>query len=119
MLPYSPIAEVPEVLLMITPESGRDRLITSKNLYLRLLAETGIIGASTFLAFIIANLGCALYLWLSPVWEHKYWGTASLLGLIAFAFSAFTFDSFVIPDTWVLFGLITSTTRVITHSFRC
>ena len=119
MLPYRPIAEVPEILMMITPESGRDRLITSKNLYLRLLAETGIIGASTFMAFVIANLGCALYLWLSPSDESKYWGTASLLGLIAFAFSALTFDSFVIPNTWVVFGLITSTTRVITHPSRC
>jgi len=116
MLPYRPIADVPEVLLMITPESGRDRLITSKNLYLRLLAETGIVGASTFLAFIIANLGCALFLRFSPSGECKYWGTASLLGLIAFAFSALTFDSFVIPNTWVVFGLITSTTHVITHS---
>jgi O-antigen ligase len=118
MLPYRPVAEVPEILLMITPESGRDRLITSKNLYLRLLAETGIIGASTFLAFIIANLGCALYLWFSPSTECKYWGRACLLGLIAFALSALTFDSFVVPNPWVVFGLITSTAHVITRSSR-
>jgi len=112
MLPYRPIAEVPEVLSMITPESGKDRLITSKNLYLRLLAETGIVGACTFLAFVIAILGCALYLWLSSDKECQYWGTASLLGLLAFAFSALTFDSFVIPNMWVVFGLITAAIRV-------
>jgi O-antigen ligase len=116
MLPYRPIAEVPEILLMTTPETGRDRLITSKNLYLRLLAETGIIGSSTFAAFVIANLGCALSLWFFRSGKYRYWGTASLLGLIAFAFSALTFDSFVIPNTWVVFGLITSTTCVVIHS---
>ena len=112
MLPYRPIAEVPEVLLMITPEPGRDRLITAKNLYLRLLAETGIVGAVTFLAFVIANLGCALYLWLSRQKEWEYWGAASLCGLLAFSLSALTFDSFVIPNMWVLFGLITAATSV-------
>lgn len=116
MLPYRPIAEVPEVLLMVTPEPGRDRLITAKNLYLRLLAETGIVGAVTFLAFVIANLGCALYLWLSRQKEWQYWGAASLCGLLAFSLSALTFDSFVIPNMWVLFGLITAATQVM---MRC
>lgn len=118
MLPYRPIGEVPEVLLAITPEKGRDRLITSKNFYLRLLAETGIVGAVTFLAFVIANVGCALYLWLSPCEEWKFWGTGSLCGLIAFALSAFTFDSFVIPNMWVIFGLIAAATRVSAHSLK-
>jgi hypothetical protein len=112
MLPFRPIAEVPEVLLMVTPEPGRDRLITAKNLYLRLLAETGIVGAVTFAAFVIANLGCALYMWLSRQREWQYWGVASLCGLLAFSLSAVTFDSFVIPNMWVLFGLITAATRV-------
>jgi len=116
MLPYRPIADVPEILLMVTPEPGRDRLITSKNFYLRLLAETGIIGAVAYLAFLMANLGCALYLWLSPDPEWRYWGTASLLGLLAFFLSALTFDSFVIPNTWVVFGLITAAARVHMHA---
>lgn len=112
MLPYRPVADVPEILLMITPEAGRDRLITSKNFYLRILAETGIVGAVAYLAFFMANLGCALHLWLSQEDEWRYWGTASLLGLLAFSLSALTFDSFVIPNTWVVFGLITAAARV-------
>jgi O-antigen ligase len=112
MLPYRPVYEVPEVLLMITPERGRDRLITAKNFYLRLLAETGIVGAVGFLAFVVAIFGCALYLWLTPEKSRKYWGVASLCGLLAFVLSAMTFDSFVIPNMWVVFGLITAATRV-------
>jgi len=116
MLPYRPVAQIPEVLHMITPEAGQDRLITSKNFYLRVLAETGILGAITFAAFAIANLGSALYLRLSDDKEWKYWGTASLCGLVAFILSALTFDSFAFPNMWVLFGLIAAATRVLTHS---
>jgi len=116
MLPYRPIAEVPEILLMITPEMGRDRLITSKNFFLRILAETGIIGAISFGVFLLVDLGYALYLWLSPKKEWNYWGTASICGMMAFALSAFTFDSFVIPNMWVLLGLITAATRLSTRA---
>ena len=112
MLPYTPLYEIPEVLNMVTPEAGRDRLITSKNLYLRLLAETGIIGAIAFLAFIITLAGNALSLWLAPKREWKYWGAASLSGLMAFLLCAFTYDSFVIPNMWVVFGMITSATII-------
>lgn len=112
MLPYRPIGEVPEVLMMITPEPGRDRLITSKNFYLRILAETGIVGATAFLAFAVANFGGALYLWLSRDRSERYWGTAGLCALLAFSLSALTFDSFVIPNTWIVFGLITASAYV-------
>lgn len=112
MLPYRPVAEVPEILRMITPEKGRDRLVTSKNFYLRLLSETGILGAVTFFGFIITQLGSALYLWLSPKTQWRHWGMLSLLGLVAFSLSAMTFDSFVIPNMWVVFGLITAATRI-------
>lgn len=112
MLPYRPIANTPEVLLMITPEKGRDRLITAKNLYLRLLAESGIVGSLAFACFLIAVSGCALYLWLSKENSWRYWGHASILGILAFALSAVTFDSFVIPNMWIVFGLITAATKV-------
>ena len=115
MLPYRPIGEVPEILFLTTPEMGRDRLITSKNFFLRIMAETGMLGTITFMTFVLVNLGYALYLRLSPEKEWQYWGTTSLCGLIAFALSALSFDSFVIPDMWVIFGLITASIRIATH----
>ena len=115
MLPDQPIAYIPEVLNVITPKMGRDRLITSKNFYLRLLAETGGTGMIAFITFLIATLGSAIYLRLSPKPEHKFWGSASLCGLIAFTLSALTFDSFVIPNMWVVFGLITAATHIFTN----
>jgi hypothetical protein len=116
MLPERPLANTPEVLRLVTPEEGRDRLITPKNFYYRVLAETGIVGAITFIAFLIDILGCALYLWLSPDPQVRFWGTGGLLGLIVFVLSAVSFDSFAIPNMWVLFGLITAATWVFTSS---
>ena len=108
MLPDRPLALTPEVLRLVTPEENRDRLITAKNLYFRLLAETGLVGTAAFAAFLLAVLGCALFLWLSPYLKQKFWGTAGILGMIAFCLAALSFDSFAIPNMWVMFGLITS-----------
>ena len=112
MLPNRPLAEVPEVLYVVTNKSGRSRLITPKALYPRLMAETGMLGTIAFLSFVIAIFGSALYLWLSPNRESRYWGTGGLIGLLAFTLSTLTFNSFVIPNMWVLFGLITAAARV-------
>ena len=111
-LPYRNLSEVPEILLMITPELGRDRLITSKNFFLRILAETGIIGGIVFGVFLLMHLAYASYLWFSPENEWRYWGTASICGLIAFSLSAITFNSFVIPNMWVLLGFISAATQI-------
>ena len=112
-LPDQPLAIIPEVLRLVTPGAGESQLITSKNLYFRLLAETGIVGLATFLAFVIAILGCAIYLFLTPKKEIKYFGVAGLLGFLAFTIGAFSFDSFAIPNMWVFFGLITAALRLV------
>jgi hypothetical protein len=108
MLPDSPLAATPELLRIVLPDDGRDRLITPKNFYFRILAETGLVGAAAFLGFLAAVTGCALYLWLAPDPQQKFWGSAGLLGLIAFATSSLSFDSFAIPNMWVVFGLTTA-----------
>jgi hypothetical protein len=108
MLPEEPLADTPEVLRLVTPGAGRDRLVTSKNFYLRLLSETGILGTAAFFAFLIAVLGNLLYLRLATGLGVRFWGTAGLLGLIAFLLAAVSFDSFAIPNMWVVFGLATA-----------
>lgn len=108
MLPDQPLAPTPELLRIVSPEEGRTRLITPKNLYLRILAETGLVGMATFLAFVIALVGCTLFLWLSPEPQERYWGTAGVLGILVFFVAALSFDSFALPNMWILFGQITA-----------
>lgn len=108
MIPDQPLARSPELMNIISPEEGRDRLITVKNFYLRLLAETGLVGLAAFAVFFVAIAGCALFLWLSSDAQQRFWGTGGILGIIVFVISAFTFDSFTLPNMWVVFGLITA-----------
>jgi O-antigen ligase len=111
-LPDRLLAETPEVLKLLTQNANRYRLITPKNLYLRILSETGVIGFGTFLVFIIAVLGCALALWVSPGRGVQYWGMAGLLTVVSFAFLGLSFDSFAFPDMWVSFGMISAAVQI-------
>jgi hypothetical protein len=108
MLPNEIWVHQPEVVRQITPIEGRDRLITPKNMPGRLLAETGLLGTLAFTGFVMAILGCILYLWFSGTMEQRFWGLSGLLGMIVFAFVLFSFDSFALPKMWVFFGLITA-----------
>lgn len=107
-LPNQPWDTNKEIVRQITPEEGRDRLITPKNLVARLISETGVFGTGGFLFFVLAVVGCGVYLWFSTHPEQKYWGMSAFLALIVFAFLIFSFDSFALPNMWVVFGLITA-----------
>jgi hypothetical protein len=108
MLPNQPWNQQPEIVRQITPVEGRDRLITPKNLPGRLLAETGLLGTFTFAAFFIAILGSVLYLWFSASGPQHYWAISGFLALVVFLVVIFSFDSFAVPNMWIVFGLITA-----------
>lgn len=108
MLPDEPWNQQKEIVRQITPGVGNDRLITPKNLYARLIAETGLFGTAAFTTFVVAIIGCALFLWFSPSPEQRFWGLSAFLALIVFGFVVFSFDSFALPNMWVVFGLITA-----------
>jgi hypothetical protein len=115
-LPDRPYNTVPEILKIVTQSQRTGRLITSKSLFARLVAETGLAGIATFLAFVLAVLGCGLYLWFSDRESEKYWGAAGLLGLMAFLMTALSTDSFAIPNMWVVFGFSTAAAQIYSHS---
>ncbi|MCJ7624246.1 MAG: O-antigen ligase family protein [Anaerolineaceae bacterium] len=113
MLPSVQVGYMPELLTRLIP--GTTRLITAKNFFARLLAETGIVGTATFLTFLFSLTGAGLYLWLSKFPEDKFWGTGSLLAIIAFLVDSFSYDSLAIPNPWVAFGLITAGITIYTQ----
>jgi hypothetical protein len=115
-LPNRPWQVQQEIMRQITPGEGRDRLITPKNLIARLIAETGVLGTGAFMTFVLAIVGCMLYLWFSPGEEQKFWGVGALLALIVFLFEIFSFDSFAIPNMWIVFGLITAAAHLPDHN---
>jgi O-Antigen ligase len=109
MLPNQPYFSQPEITRQLTPTAGRaSRLITPKNLYARILSETGLLGIVTFAGFVFAVLGSALYLWFSGSPEERFWGFSGLIGIFVFLIVAFSVDSFAIPNMWMVFGFITA-----------
>ena len=108
MLPNETWTQQPEIIRHITHVEGRDRLLTPKNMPGRLLAETGLMGTIAFAAFVMAIIGCILYMWFSPTIIQRFWALSGVLGMLVFAILIFSFDSFAIPNMWVFFGLMTA-----------
>jgi len=106
LLPATQLGKIPELLKVIVPD--RSSIITAKNYFARLLAETGLVGTAAFISFLFALLVKSFHSWLSKDKELKFWGAGAILGLIAFLVNSFSYDSFAIPNPWVLFGLITA-----------
>jgi O-antigen ligase len=115
-IPYQQLTKTPQLLRHIVPYPGRIRVISVKHFFIRILAETGMVGGAIFIVFLLILTAGALYLWLSKDKEERFWGIASLLGIVAFLGDTFSFDSFAIPNPWILFGLITAAFAVFTKS---
>ncbi len=115
-IPYQQLISTPQLLRHIVPIPGRIRVISVKQFLFRILAETGMVGGAIFIVFLLILTAGALYLWLSKDKEERFWGIASLLGIVAFLGDTFSFDSFAIPNPWILFGLITAAFAVFTKS---
>jgi len=107
-----PLFPTPELVRKFTPAEGRNRVVVPKNMFVRILAETGLIGTAAFLAFLVAVFGCALYQFFDSRAEARYLGQAGLLGLVVFIGVAFSVDSFAVPNMWILFGLVTASARI-------
>jgi O-antigen ligase len=77
-----------------------------KNMYVRLLAETGLAGFWLFVAFLLSILGRIVYRLKSGDSISKFIGTAGLFAWVAVAMVNFTQDSFAYPFMWVVLGMI-------------
>jgi O-antigen ligase len=108
-LPDWSLTTVPEIARLLNPEN---RLYPNpKNLYIRILAESGLLGFSVLLAFLFGLLGEALSFLRKPG-LLRFMGIAGLCSWIAIAFYNLTQDSFATPNLWINLGILVGMTRV-------
>lgn len=81
-------------------------LMNIKNFWARILAETGIVGFSLFLIFLIAEGVTAKRLTDSRSTIMQTLGWMGIFMLIAFTLEGFSVDSFALPYYWFTLGLI-------------
>ena len=108
----------------MTPEFGyglpevieylfRDNVIpNAKNLWVRLLAETGIVGFSLFCVWLSTHFFAARNLEKSANFLESTFGLVGKLFVIAILMEGFSMDSFGLPYLWFALALIVSVSRI-------
>jgi hypothetical protein len=108
-LPDWALTTVPEIARQLNPSN---RLYPNpKNMYVRNLAEGGLLAFSFYLAFQLGLLGDALSFLRKPGLLHLL-GIAGLCSWMAISLYNFTQDSFATPNIWVNLGILVGMTRL-------
>jgi O-antigen ligase len=112
-LPNWSLTNVPEIARQLSTEN---RLYPNpKNMYARLLAETGLIGFFLFLAFQFHVLGDALSLLKrNEVWA-RFTATAGVFAWLGITFYNFTQDSLTTPNIWLVSGIMVGLSAISSH----
>lgn len=103
-LPDWALTTVPEIARQLSPESNL--YPNPKNLYLRLLAETGLLGLLVYAVFQLSLLGDALDALRRGAATWRFLGIAGVCTWWALTFYNLTQDSFATPNLWLNFGIL-------------
>lgn len=102
-LPDWTLTTVPEIAKQLNPQS---RLFPNpKNLYIRLLAETGLVGFVLFAIFLLSSFASALVLYQRGNF-HRFLGIAALFAWLAIGLYNVTQDSLATPNIWIIPGIM-------------
>jgi O-antigen ligase len=85
-----------------------DALLNIKSFWVRLLAETGIIGFAFFISWYYLLWKTSRSLQRSPRPTGRRLAVAGQLVVIAFLIEGFSLDTFALPYLWVSLGLVTA-----------
>ena len=113
-LPDWVLTTVPEIARQLSPDNSL--YPNPKNLYVRLLSETGLIGFFLFVAFQFSILGDALAALNQKSAQWQYLGVASVFTWLALIFYNMTQDSFAIPNLWINLGILVGMSAIKIHS---
>ncbi len=80
----------------------------AKNLWVRLLAETGLVGFALFTTWLVAMLATGLTLLKRAGKQAQVTGLAVVLTLVGLTLEGFSIDTFALPYFWVTLGLGTA-----------
>jgi O-antigen ligase len=103
-LPDWVMTTVPEIARQLSPDSTL--FPNPKNLYARLLAETGLIGFVLFAAFQFSLLGDALTALKAPGSIWRFLGVAAIFTWLALIVYNLTQDSLATPNLWINMGIL-------------
>ena len=95
---------ISEISNLISPTSSS--FANTKNLFIRILAESGILGLGTFMGFLFYVLGQMLIFGRIPGVESRFFLVAGIFTWITLILYSFTQDSFAVPNTWVNIGML-------------
>ena len=110
-IPDWSLAGNPEIARQLSPSTNI--FPNPKNLPIKLLAETGILGFCLYLVFMLSIIKTAYAMATqnqndrSPRSENQRWiGIAGLAGLISILILGFSQDSFAMPELWLMPGIL-------------
>jgi len=86
-------------------------LLNIKSLWLRLLAETGMVGFSLFIGWLVSLLPTLLKKIRSQCSSVSVFGWMGCFVLVALLLEGFSIDSFAMPYWWISLGLAVAQTR--------
>jgi O-antigen ligase len=106
---------LPEIIDVI---NGAAPLPNAKNLWIRLLAETGIGGFMAFAVWLVIIGFAAWRLRSRSSSVCGMIGLAGLLALVAQVVEGFSVDSFALPQLWILPALVTASLTIASRAER-
>jgi hypothetical protein len=83
-----------------------------KHLWLRLLSETGVVGFTFFVVWLLVLLMRAWQLLRLNNKHYRALGLAGVLGMATIFVEGFSLDTFGLPYMWVILGLVSATARI-------
>jgi O-antigen ligase len=89
-----------------------------KSLWIRLLAETGIVGFSSFLTWCLVVFRSAWSIRLNKSHLFKMVGWFGLFVLIAFIIEGFSTDTFALPYLWLSLGIVSASAAICREQSR-